>query len=197
MADGTTGTGQNLQDTHVVMGRIGAPHGVKGWVKLISFADVSDDLLTYKHFYIRQDGTQTAAGGSSGTRQENLQKIEIDDARPQGQGFIGHIKGCDVREETRFFTGKDLLLPKTELPALEEGYYWHQLEGLRVTNLAGEYLGIIDHMLGTGANDVMVVRGNDDSIDREERLIPWVEDQVVQAVDLAAGVVRVDWERDF
>src|SRR5690606_15095912 len=139
MADGTPGSELGLRDTHVVMGRIGAPHGVKGWVKLISFADTPDNLLTYKHFYIWQDGAQAAAGGSSGARQKHLRKIEIDEARPQGQGVIGHIKGCDVREETRFFTGKDLLLPKTELPALEDGYYWHQLEGLRVMNLTGEY----------------------------------------------------------
>lgn len=166
------------------MGRIGAPYGIKGWVKLLSFADPPENLLEYRHFYIAD-----ASG--------NLQKIEIDESRPQGQGFVGHIKGCDVRELTRDYTGRDLLLPKLELPDLEEGFYWHELEGLRVVNLAGEELGTVDHLLATGANDVLVVRGNSSSIDQEERLLPWIEGQVVKEVDLDTGILRVDWEADW
>lgn len=170
-------------ETHVVMGRIGAPYGIKGWVKLISFTDPVDNLLEYRKFQVA-DGTA-------------LREIEIDEARPQGAGLIGHIRGCDVREETRHYTGLDLLVPKEELPELDEGFYWHELEGLRVVNLAGEDLGVLEHMLATGANDVMVVRGDEASVDRSERLLPYVEEQVVKEVDLDARVVRVDWEKDW
>lgn len=169
------------------MGRIGAPHGIKGWVKLVSFTDPTDNLLDYRYFWI----TDGAGPG------KELRKIEIDEARPQGQALVGHIKGCDVREETRRYTGLELLLPKSELPPLDEGYYWYQLEGLRVVNLADEDLGVVDHMLATGANDVLVVRGDDASVDREERLLPYVSGQVVKEVDLAARVIRVDWGKDF
>jgi 16S rRNA processing protein RimM len=169
--------------THVVMGRIGAPYGIKGWVKLISFTDPADNLLEYEHFWIA-DGSE-------------LRRIEIDEARPQGNSLVGHIKGCDVREATRLYTGLDLLVPKDELPELDTGYYWHELEGLRVVNLAGEDLGVVDHMLATGANDVVVVRGDDASVDQEERLLPYVEEQVVKEVDLAARIMRVDWEKDW
>jgi 16S rRNA processing protein RimM len=165
------------------MGRIGAPYGIKGWVKLISFTDPADNLLDYEHFWI--------AEGSA------LKKIEIDEARLQGGGLVGHIKGCDIREDTRLYTGLDLLVPKDELPALEEGFYWHELEGLRVVNLAGEDLGVVDHLLATGANDVLVVRGDEASVDREERLLPYVEEQVVKEVDLAARLMRVDWGKDW
>lgn len=187
MKSGQVQTGKSLPElaaTHVVMGRIGAPYGIKGWVKLYSFADPPDNLLEYRQFWSPDD-----AGG--------LQVIEIDEARPQGGGFIAHIRGCDIREDTRHFTGKELLLPKAQLPALEEGWYWHELEGLRVVNQAGEDLGRIARMLETGANDVMVVQGDEASIDREERLLPWVEGQVVTAVDLDAKMVRVDWEKDW
>jgi 16S rRNA processing protein RimM len=173
--------------THVVMGRIGAPHGIKGWVKLISFTDPFDNLLEYEYFWVVD-----AADGKHA-----LRKIEIDEARPQGQTLVGHIKGCDVREETRQYTGLELMLPKSELPALEEGYYWHQLEGLRVVNLAGEDLGVVDHMLATGANDVLVVRGDEASVDQQERLVPYVSGQVVKEVDLTARIVRVDWCKDY
>jgi len=183
------GSGQQPAATHVVMGRIGAPYGIKGWVKLYSFADPAENLLVYQQFWI--------AGGNSGSGENGLQAIEIDQARPQGGGFIGHIKGCDVREDTRHYTGKELLIPKEQLPVLEEGWYWYELEGLRVVNQTDEDLGRIMRMLETGANDVMVVQGDAASIDLEERLLPWVEGQVVIDVDLDTKVVRVDWERDW
>jgi 16S rRNA processing protein RimM len=49
----------------------------------------------------------------------------------------------------------------------------------------------------TGANDVLVVKGTAESIDREQRLIPWLPDQVVKEVDLDSGLMRVDWDPDF
>ena len=175
-----------MSATHVVMGRIGAAYGLKGWVKLFSFTDPPENLLEHRKFFI--------AGGNGTT---GLQEIEIDDARAQGQSFVGHIKTCNERDETRNYTGKELLLPKQVLPVLEEGYYWHQLEGLRVVNLAGEDLGTVHHLLATGANDVLVVHASATSIDKQERLLPYVWGQVVLEVDLDSGVIKVDWERDY
>ena len=174
---------QQWAATHVVMGRIGAPYGIKGWVKLISFTDPPENLLEYPEFWVAEG--------------QALRKIEIDEARPQGDTLVGHIKGCDVREATRRYTGMDLLVPKDELPELEEGFYWHELEGLRVVNLEGEDLGIVDHLVATGANDVLVVRGDEASVDRTERLLPYIEEQVVQEIDLDARIMRVDWGKDW
>jgi 16S rRNA processing protein RimM len=170
-------------DSHVVMGRIGAPWGVKGWVKLFSFADSPESLLDYRSFYIQ---------GPAG-----LQVLEFDEIKQHGQGFVGHIKGCDVRELTGEFVGKELLIAKQELPDLEDGYYWHQLEGLRVLTLSGQDLGTVKHLLETGANDVMVVQGDDASVDKQERLLPYVEGQVVKDVDLVARTIVVDWDKDY
>lgn len=162
------------------MGRVGAPWGVKGWVKVHSFTQPSDNLLEYREFDI-----ETPSG---------LGKLVFDEMKPQGQGFVGHIKGCDLREQTGAWTGCELLVAKSALPALEEGWYWHELEGLRVVTLQGELLGTVHHLMETGANDVMVVRGDEHSVDRLERLLPWVEGQVVTDVDLEAGVLTVDWD---
>ncbi|MES2624397.1 MAG: ribosome maturation factor RimM [Pseudomonadota bacterium] len=175
-----------LSATHVVMGRIGAAYGLKGWVKLFSFTDLPENLLDHRKFFIVANNAESS-----------LQEIEIDQARAQGQGFVGHIKGCDDRDQTRNYTGKELLLSKQSLPNLEEGYYWYELEGLRVVNLAGEELGVVHHLLATGANDVLVVQATETSIDKEERLLPYVWEQVVLEVDLDAGVIKVDWEKDY
>ena len=88
-------------------------------------------------------------------------------------------------------------MSRSELPALGQGeYYWHQLQGLRVES-RGSCLGQVDHLLETGANDVLVVKPCEGSIDSRERLVPWVQGQYVIAVDLEAGVIEVDWDPEF
>ena len=187
-----------LSATHVVMGRIGAAYGLKGWIKLFSFTDPPENLLEHRKFFIVGNNlAKKVARNVANSDETPLQEIEIDQARAQGQGFVGHIKGCDEREQTRNYTGKELLLPKQVLPALEAGYYWHQLEGLRVVNLVGEELGTVHHLLATGANDVLVVHASDTSIDKQERLLPYVWGQVVLAVDLDVGMIKVDWDKDY
>lgn len=169
--------------THVVMGRIGAPWGVKGWVKVHSFAEPPENLLEYLKFEI-----ETPTG---------MRVLVFDEIKPHGRGFVGHIKGCEVPEQTGAFTGCELLVSKALLPELDEGFYWHELEGLRVVTLTGEVLGNVHHLMETGANDVLVVRGNEHSVDREERILPWIPEQVITDIDLEAGVITVDWDKDF
>jgi len=169
--------------THVVMGRIGAPWGIKGWLKLYSFTQPSENLLNYRVFQVEQGIC--------------LQDVEFDEIKPHGAGFVGHIKGCELREQCGAYTGRELLVPKDSLPALDSGYYWYQLEGLKVINLQGEVLGTVHHLLETGANDVLVVQGDEHSLDRQERLLPWVEDRVIKSVDFAKGIIEVDWGADW
>jgi 16S rRNA processing protein RimM len=83
------------------------------------------------------------------------------------------------------------------LPDLtEDEYYWYQLQGLSVIDQLGQLLGTIDHLLETGANDVMVVKPCQGSLDDRERLLPYTA-QCVLAVDLDAGEMRVEWDADF
>ncbi len=88
--------------------------------------------------------------------------------------------------------GCEIGIPRDELPATQpDEYYWHDLQGLTVVTLAGERLGTVDHLIETGANDVLVVEGD------RERLIPFVMGQVIVGVDLDKGEIRVDWDKDF
>ena len=83
---------------------------------------------------------------------------------------------------------------------LDEGeFYWHQLMGLKVISEfdGSQYeLGSVSNMLETGANDVLVVKPGENSIDDRERLIPYLVDDVVTRVDTEAGVMEVDWFPD-
>jgi len=108
------------------------------------------------------------------------------------------VEGCDNREQIPAFTGCELAIKREQLPALQQNdYYWSELEGLTVKTLEGDCLGKISHLFETGSNDVIAVKGNADSIDRQERLIPYVWDDVVRAVDLQSGTMTVDWDKDF
>ena len=73
--------------------------------------------------------------------------------------------------------------------------------GLKVNTLlpSGDIclLGEVDHLLETGANDVLVVRKCAGSIDDKERLIPYVPGQFVKDIDLDAKIMSVDWDPEF
>lgn len=187
------GQSSDLPTGLTTLAKIGAVHGVKGWVRLISYTDPAENILGFSHFYLSPKmipGSQAPA--------EALKQIEIDESRAQGKHFIGHIKGCDDREQAKLFTGCELQVERSVLPDLgNEEYYWYQLEGLRVINLQDETLGTVHHLLETGVNDVLVVRATQDSIDKEERLIPYVREQVIKEVDLEKRVILVDWENDY
>jgi 16S rRNA processing protein RimM len=98
-----------------------------------------------------------------------------------------------------------ITVPSSELPSLPEGeYYWSELEGLLVYSVSSELkeskpvlLGKVSHLIETGSNDVLVVKKCKDSLDGNERLIPYLQDQVVKLVDLHKGIIEVDWDPDF
>ena len=109
-----------------------------------------------------------------------------------------HFKGYDDPETSRELVGLELSVEDSELPELEPGeYYWHQLVGLKVINLSGQLFGLVSKILETGANDVLVISPNQDSIDERERLIPYLKNSVVEEIDLEARTIRVNWEADY
>lgn len=174
-----------MTDSRICLGRVGAPYGIKGWVKLISFTQPRENLLDYRRFSARRlDGSETL--------------LQMDDAKPHGKGLIGHFAGYDTPEAVRDLTNLELYVAAGELPQLADGdYYWYQLTGLNVWSTSGVWLGVLSNMLETGANDVMVVEPVEGSIDDNRRLIPWLPDRVVVSVDIPAGKIVVDWEADY
>ncbi|MCH8503742.1 MAG: ribosome maturation factor RimM [Ectothiorhodospiraceae bacterium] len=160
------------------MGRIGAPHGVKGWVRIQSFTDPRENILTYPRWLL------------SGP--EGWAEVELASGRKQGKSVVARLKDMESREQAEALQGREIALERDALPPLSEGeYYWADLEGLRVCTVDGVELGHVDHLIQTGANDVLVVRGD------RERLIPMVVGEFVTRVDLASGLLEVDWDPEF
>ncbi|GGJ90975.1 ribosome maturation factor RimM [Pseudomonas matsuisoli] len=170
-------------DDLIVIGKIVSVHGVRGEVKVYSFTDPLDNLLDYRRWTL--------------TRDSEIKQVELVRGRLQNNVLVAKLRGLDDREVARTYAGFEIRVPRSELPELNDGeFYWHQLIGLRVIDQAGQFLGRLDHLLETGANDVIVVKPVEGSLDDRERLLPYTE-QCVQAIDLASGEMRVDWDADF
>lgn len=171
----------------VNVGRITAVFGIKGWVKVHSYTEPQDNLFNYRPWLLKTP--------------HGIKEIEIDEARPHGDAYVAHIKGVDDRNLAETFTKCDIAVGREELAELDDGeFYWHQLEGLRVVSqFEGQQLdfGVVSKILETGANDVLVVQGDSQSMDQKERLVPYVPGQFVLSVDLDAATILVDWDPEF
>jgi 16S rRNA processing protein RimM len=166
------------------LGSINGTHGLKGWVKVFSYTDPIEAILDYSPWILRKSGVAI--------------EITIAGRQASGKRLIVEFEGCDTLDQAEDLIGYEVHVNIDAMPDLEEGeLYWFQLEGLSVKNSSGEALGKIAHMLETGANDVMVVEPTEDSIDQQERLIPYLEGGVVKQVDQKTGVVIVDWDSDY
>lgn len=170
-------TPSRAAENPVVMGRVIGLFGVRGWVKVYSHTRDKADLLHYRCWLVQ--------------RPEGWREYRVAEGRAQGPGLVARLEGIEDRDQASGLVGSDIAVPQADLPPPAPGeYYWTQLEGLRVVNQDGIELGQVSHLFETGANDVMVVRGE------RERLIPYIRD-VVKQVDLAAGEMRVDWDAEF
>lgn len=169
------GTGER----RVLLGRVTSAHGVSGWVRIESWTDPRRAIFDYSPWILRTpDGAERRLDRVSG--------------RPQGKGLAAQIPGSEDRDQALALVGSEILVPREALPSPADGsIYWVDLEGLSVATLDGQELGTVSHLIATGANDVLVVRGD------RERLIPFLRDSVVRDIDFDAGRMRVDWDPDF
>ena len=170
--------GKQLEDRLLVMGRIAAPYGVKGWIHVTPYTELPENLLHYSTWYINRHGKWQAVDVVSGKR--------------HGKGLVVQLKACTDRDAAAALRGADIGIYRSQLPSVNTGeYYWSDLVGMQVIAKDDRVLGRLDHLFETGANDVMVVKGE------QEYLVPYIEGQVVESVDLEAREIRVDWDPDF
>lgn len=165
-------------DPLVILGRISGLFGVAGWVRVYSYTDPRENILSYPDWQL---------GLAEGWRQWRMT-----DGRRQGKAVVAQLDGVDDRDQARDLIGCDIAVPRSALPPAAEGeYYWADLQGLRVYNTDGRDFGTVTRLMETGANDVLVVEGE------RERLIPMVPGAFVLRVEPELGFLEVDWDPDF
>lgn len=160
----------------LALGYVSAVHGIKGWVKVHSWTRPMEAILEYKPWLLGEDKSP----------------VKIVDGRKQGKGLVALLPGFEDREQAVTLVGLQIFVNRDQLPATAENeYYWSDLEGLEVHTTRGEVLGRVERLMETGANDVLVIHGD------RQHLVPFVQGQYVTRVDLAEGLIEVDWDPDF
>ena len=158
----------------IELGVVGAPFGVRGWVKLRSFTDPPDRLLQHKNLQLGLGGVWTT--------------YRIEAHGHSGGQITAKLSGVNDRDQAQALRGAQVCVPRSELPQRDDkDFYRADLIGCEVVNLAGAVLGKVTHFIETPAQVLMVVRGE------KERWVPAVPKHL-RRVDLAARQVVVDWD---
>lgn len=162
----------------VVVGRFGRTHGIKGNIIVHSFTEPYDNIKHYAPWY------------AFISRQ--WQPIKLSHVDVKAKHIIAQVEGYETLEQVSTLTNVDIAIERVrlaELPADE--YYWHELVGMQVVNLAGEIFGDVSAILPTGSNDVLVVQGE------KRYLIPYLLEQFILKIDRDKRLITVDWDIDF
>ena len=168
---------QSVAERLVVMGRVVAPYGVNGWIKIQPFTQESRGLLDYSSWQVGREGV--------------WQLRSVESAKVHGAAVVAKLAGIADRDQAAVLQGMRVAISRDLFPAATSGeFYWTDLIGLRVVNASGLELGTVSRVFETGANDVLVVDGE------RERLLPFIE-TVIRQVDVAGGRITVDWEADY
>lgn len=171
-------------DTLVAIGNVHGPYGLKGWVWIMSKTEPIANIFGYGPWFIEHAGV--------------IKPAKLIESRAQGKGLVAQLDCSPTRDTAEALHGAVIWVPKSVLPALEEDeYYWSELIDMQVITEQSQLLGAVYAMMETGANDVIVVRACEGSIDGEERLLPWLPGRVVRFVDRVQKRITVDWDPDF
>ncbi|MBS0345047.1 MAG: ribosome maturation factor RimM [Proteobacteria bacterium] len=167
----------------IVLGRIVAPYGVGGWVKVHPFGD---DPLSWKKM------PQWWLGADSEGSDWKPYTLKGCKAHGKADSLVAAFEEVPDRNAAEAIDGLYIAVPRDALPKpAEDEYYWADLIGLEVVNASGVRLGAVKGLLSTGAHDVLEVQDGE-----LERLIPFVASYVTE-VDAVARRILVEWEADW
>jgi 16S rRNA processing protein RimM len=158
----------------IQLGLVGAPFGVRGWIKLRSHTDPPERLLEHRNLQIGREGA--------------WRTFRIESTGKSGGQLTAKLVGVEDRDQAAALRGAAVCVPRAELPPRDDkDFYRADLIGCDVVNLAGTALGVVQHFVETPAQALMVVRGE------QEYWVPAVPKHL-RRVDLQARRVVVDWE---
>lgn len=160
----------------ITIGKIVAPHGVRGDVRIFPLTDFPDRFHALKTVYV-----------------ENVGQMQLESARPHKKFILLKFAGINTMNEAGNLSGKLLKIGREDLVQLPAGqYYIFDIIGLNVFNEEGELLGIITDVLQPGSNDVYVI----ETQDKQELLVPAIK-EVVKQIDIAGKKMLVKLQEEM
>ena len=143
----------------IIIGKIVATHGIKGWLVIQSYSCPSQNIKNYNTFlYIKN----------------KKEFIKIIDLKIMPKKIIIQMENYDDINSSESLVGQNIFIEASDIPALEKGeYYWRDIEGLEIYTTKGSYIGSVDFIFNNGANDVLAVKQN-----KELVYIPYINDHI-------------------
>ncbi len=161
-----------IGETMICVCAIGAPHGVRGNVRIASFTADPEAFAGY--------------GPLSDRLRKRRYDVEIV-GRSRGQ-IIARIEGVADRDAAEALKGTRLYVPRSVLPDTEaEEYYHADLIGLTAVDGKGHEIGKVRAVFDFGAGDLLEIVGSE----RQTRLVPFTK-AAVPLIDLAGGRLVID-----
>ncbi len=158
----------------VTIGKIVAPFGIRGELKVRSFTDIPDRFVTLDTVYLNPGYASYTIEGVRPYKGEDMHLLKL--------------RGIDDATAAETVRGSAICVPLSALPQLPpNSYYQHDIVGLQVFNLAGTLIGVIDDIMFTGGNDVYIINAPNG----KQILVPAIKD-VVKQIDLIRQVMYID-----
>lgn len=185
MTSGST-AGIPVPDDLVLVAHVSGAYGIAGWIRLKPYSSEADALLHAKTWWLDQPA---------------LHDVDVMQVRTQGEDVVARIVGVEGRDAAEALRGATVHIRRAHFPPLGDNeFYWVDLIGHAVVNLAGEALGEVVGLIDNGAHPILRVAAAAQDMQgtgkAQELLIPFV-DRFVSQVDQAAKVITVDWEKDY
>ena len=143
----------------IVIGKIIATHGIKGWVVIQSYSYPTHNIKNYDTFlYIKKI----------------KEFIKIIDLKIMPKKIIIQVENYDDINSSESLVGQNIFIEASDIPPLKKGeYYWKDIEGLEVYTSKNSYIGSVDFIFNNGANDILAVKHN-----KEIVYIPYINDHI-------------------
>jgi len=172
-------------NSRVTLGKLGAPYGIRGWVKIHTFTDNAEGIFDYSNWQLFHAG--------------QWHDVEVERWRWHNKGLIAKLSCIADRNDAERWTNAEIVVDAAQLVELDEGeFYWRDLIGCTVVNQSGYKLGTVDDILETGSADVLCIKANaNDAFGKVERMIPFIDGQFIKAVSIDQRQIEVDWDPGF
>lgn len=178
----------------VELGRVQEAWGIKGWLRLHSHSADPEVLLAARRWFLLPPEARYARGFDAFS---GVVTVAVDEVKTHADGLVARIDPIADRNAAEALKGCRIHVSRADFPAAkgDDEYYWVDLIGLDVVNREGVHLGVVRDLLPTGPHSVLCLEYTEGD-KTLERMIPFVS-VYVDAVDLQARRITVDWQADY
>jgi len=172
------------KNKYICVANIGKPRGLQGEFFLNSYCDPQENIISYIKFLKFED---------------SISNIEFEYIKKTNNKFLSKIKNINEVEKIQQLTNKNIFIASENLPKISDNeVYWHELDGMTVIdeNL-NDKLGICVGVNNFGSNECLIIKSSQNSVDDEDRLIPFIKERFIKSIDKDNKIIYVDWEKGY